>query len=145
MTITINNNIMKTTKRLGIWMDHSTARMMEFTVEDFKVHTLESQLDGLDNQDGLKHSESLLHNKENQTLKSFYKSLIETIKNFDEIVLFGPTTAKTELYNLIREDHKYDHLKIETKAANKMSYEEQHAFIKDYFSKLLNYESPFSK
>ena len=136
---------MKTTKKLGIWLDHSIARIMEYTVDDFKVHTLESQLEGLDKQEGLQHSESLLHNKENQSLKTFYKLLVETIKNYDEIVLFGPTTAKTELYNLIREEHKYDHLKIETKAANKMSYEEQHAFIKDYFSKLLNYESPFSK
>lgn len=136
---------MEVKKRIGVWMDHATARLMEYTSDDFKVDTIKSDMEGLDNQDALQHSESLLHHKENQSLKSYYKLIIEKIKDYDEIVLFGPTTAKTELFNLIREDHKYDHLKIETKPAEKMSYEEQHQFIKEYFSKLLNYESDFSK
>ncbi len=136
---------MKATKRIGVWMDHSTARLMEYTTEDYKVVTVASEMDGLDNQDGLQHSERLLHHKENQSLKAYYKSLVEKIRDYDEIVLFGPTTAKTELFNLIREDHKYDHLKIETKAAAKMSYDEQHVFIQEYFSKLLNYQSDFNK
>lgn len=135
---------MKATKRIGVWMDHSTARLMEYTTEDYKVITVDSEMDELEKH-SVRHSESLQHNKENQSLKTFYKSLIEKIRDYDEIVLFGPTTAKTELFNLIREDHKYDHLKIETKPAEKMSYEEQHQFIKEYFSKLLNYESDFSK
>ena len=136
---------MKVAKRVGIWMDHSVARVMEYRVEDFKVQIVESQLQGLDNQEGLQHSESLLHHKENQTIKIYYKSLIKIIRNYDEIILFGSTNAKTELFNLIREDHKYDNLKIEIKPTDKMTYEEQHSFMKDYFTKLLNYESPFSK
>jgi len=136
---------MKTPSRLGIWMDHSVARLMEYTDEEYKVITVDSNINGLDNQDGLQHSESLLHNKENQAKRVYYKSIIDSLKNYDEIVLFGPSTAKTELYNMIREDHRYDKLKIETKPANKMSYDEQHIFIKDYFSKLLNYDSAFNK
>ena len=136
---------MKATKRLGIWMDHSVARLMDYASEDYKVKTIDSDATSLDHQEGLQHSESLLHNKESQAIKAYYKSLIDVIKEYDEIVLFGPTNAKNELYNLIRNDHKYDKLKIETKPANKMSYEEQHAFIKDYFSKLLNYDSTFNK
>ncbi|MGL2962783.1 hypothetical protein ACSVH2_03050 [Flavobacterium sp. RSB2_4_14] len=136
---------MKATKRLGIWMDHSVARLMEYTTEEYKVKTIDSNANHLDNQDGLQHSESLLHNKEAQAIKAFYKSLITAVKDYDEVVLFGPTNAKTELYNLIREEHKYDKIKIETKPANKMSYEEQHAFIKDYFKKVLHYDSPFGK
>jgi hypothetical protein len=135
----------KTPKRLGIWMDHSNARLMEYTSDDFSVNTIESKLANLDYQPSELHSESLLHNKENQSLKAYYKELIDVIKNYDEIILFGPTNAKTELYNLIRAEHRFDKLKIETKSANKMSYEEQHVFIKDYFSKLLNYESPYFK
>ena len=136
---------MKHKENIGIWMDHSVARVMKYNADDFKVQVVESQLEGLDNQDGLQHSESLLHHKENQSIKSYYKSLIEIIRNYDEILLFGPTSAKTELFNLIREDHKYDNLKIEVKPTDKMNYEEQHLFMKEYFSTLLNYESPFSK
>jgi len=136
---------MKVAKRLGVWMDHASANLMEYTTEDYKVVTVESDLEGLDNQEGLQHSENVLHNKENNSIAAFYKSLIEKIRDYDEIVLFGPTTAKTELYNLIREDHKYDQIKIETKAADKMSYDDQHKFIHNYFTTLLNYDSDFNK
>lgn len=136
---------MKVAKRIGICMDHSAARVMENAGDDFKVQIVEPDLEGLDNHEKLQHSESLLHHKENQSIKSYYKALIEIIRNYDEILLFGPTNAKTELFNLIREDHKYDALKIEIKPTDKMNYEEQHTFMKDHFSKLLNYESPYSK
>jgi len=136
---------MKAIKRLGIWMDHATARLMEYNTEEQKVTTVNSDIKGLDDQEGLQHSESLLHHKENQSLQAYYKTLIDRIKDYDDIVLFGPTDAKTELYNLIREEHKYDHLKIATQPADKMSYEEQHEFVVHYFKTLLNYESPYSK
>lgn len=136
---------MKATKRLGIWMDHTVARLMEYSTDNFKIKIIESNVTGLDVQDGLQHSESLLNNKKNQAISAYYKKLIDIIKNYEEIVLFGPTNAKEELFNLIREDHRNDNLKIQTKPANKMSYEEQHEFIQKYFTTLLNYESSFNK
>ncbi len=33
---------MKTTKKLGIWMDHSMAHLMEFTSKHFEIETIES-------------------------------------------------------------------------------------------------------
>ncbi len=136
---------MKATRRLGIWLDHTTARAMEYSTEGHQVKTLESNNKGLDNQEGEQHSESVLHHKENQQLKAFYKDIIAILRDYDEILLFGPTNAKTELYNLIREDHKYDHLRIETKPAEKMSSAEEHAFVVNYFKNLLNYESTYTK
>jgi stalled ribosome rescue protein Dom34 len=136
---------MKTKKRLGIWMDHANAFCMEFAVDTFEVKTINSDHVSMINQQPLLQSESALHNKEKQILHAYYKSLMDVIRGHDEVVLYGPTKAKTELYNLIRADHHFDGIKIETKSANKMSFKEQHAFIKDYFSKLLNYESPYNK
>jgi ADP-heptose:LPS heptosyltransferase len=136
---------MKVKKRLGIWMDHTVARLMEYTAENYQVKTIEAEFSAPVNQQNLLHSESAQHNKDKQAQKAYYKELIEVIKNYEEVVLFGPTAAKTELYNLIRADHRFDAIKIETKPANKMSYEQQHTFIQDYFAKLLNYESPYSK
>ena len=136
---------MKATKKVGIWLDHTTARVIEYNTEELKATTVKSDLKGLDNQEGVQHSERLLHHKENQHLKDYYKNLITILKEYDEILLFGPTTAKTELYNLIREEHKYDHLKIETKTSVKMSPPEEHAFVVNHFKTVLNYESPFTK
>lgn len=33
---------MKVTKRVGIWMDHSVARVMEFSVDNFIIEIVES-------------------------------------------------------------------------------------------------------
>ena len=136
---------MKVKKRLGIWMDHATACWMEYAVDSFKVNTINAEKVTMINQQSLLQSESALHNKEKQSLQSYYKSLIEIIREYDEVVIYGPSSAKTELYNLIRADHRYDAIKIETKSANKMSYKEQHDFITAYFSKLLNYDSTYRK
>ncbi len=136
---------MKAKKRLGIWMDHATAYCMEYVVDTFEVKTINAEHVSMINQQPLLQSENALHNKEKQILHAYYKSLMEIIRGHDEVVLYGPSSAKTELYNLIHANHRFDAIKIETKSANKMTFKEQHAFIKDYFSKLLNYESPYNR
>jgi len=136
---------MKAKRKVGIWLDHATARVIEYNTQEIKAITIKSDLLGLDNQDSSQHSESLLHHKENKKLKAFYKAIIAIVENYDEILLFGPTTAKTELLNLIREEHKYDHLKIENKSAEKMTPPEEHDFVVNHFKTVLNYESPFTK
>lgn len=136
---------MKVKKRMGIWMDHATACWMEYVVDSFKVNTVNAEQVTMINQQSLLQSESALHNKEKQSLQSYYKSLMEIIREYDEVVIYGPSSAKTELCNLIRADHRFDSIKIETKSASKMSYKDQHDFITAYFSKLLNYDSTYSK
>lgn len=133
---------MKAKKRLGIWMDHNNAHLMEYNIENFQVNTIKAESKETEKQSDVKHTEKGIHNKESQTLQAYYKNLMEVIKNYDEVLLFGPTSAKTELYNLIKKDHRFDKLFIETKSGEKMSFNEQHAFIKDYFSKLLNAVNP---
>ncbi len=136
---------MKVKKRMGIWMDHATACWMEYAVDSFKVNSVNAEHASMINQQPLLQSESALHNKEKQSLQYYYKTLMEIIREYDEVLIYGPSSAKTELYNLIRGDHRFDAIKIETKSASKMSYKEQHAFITSYFSKLLNYDSTYSK
>jgi len=136
---------MKVKKRLGIWMDHTVARLMEYAAEDYKVTTVEVEFTPPANQQPILRSESALHNKENQSLNSYYKGLMNHIKKYDEVVLFGPTDAKTELFNLLRADHRFDGIHLETKTATKMSYEQQHEFIQNYFATLLDYKSPYAK
>jgi hypothetical protein len=75
------------------------------------------------------------NNKEQHRQSDFYKRLGETIRNYESIVLFGPTNAKVELYNILREDQRFENIKIEVKAADKMTENQQHAFVKEYFSK----------
>jgi len=122
-------------KRLGIWMDHSSAYLMEFTTDPIKTKTIASKFTLEIKENTLGKSENLMHNKEQHQQSEYYKKLGESIRNYEEVILFGPTDAKVELFNLLRADHLFSKIKIEIKSTDKMTENEQHAFVKEYFSK----------
>ncbi len=126
---------MKPTKKLGIWMDHSIAYLMEFTSNPFEIKTIESKFTHLKKMDALTKSESLMHNKEQQQLSSYYKKLGEVIKDYKRVLLFGPTNAKTELFDILSEDERFAKIKIEIKETDKMTANQKDAFVKSYFSR----------
>jgi hypothetical protein len=127
---------MKTTKKLGIWMDHSIAHLMEFTSKHFEIETIESKFTNDVKNQSLAKSEKTMYNKEKGLLQDYYKKLGEAIKNYKRVILFGPTDAKTELFDLLSEDERFLKIKIEIKNTDKMSANQQHAFVRDYFSKV---------
>ena len=61
----------------------------------------------------------------------------EIIKKYDEVILFGPTDAKVELFNFLDEDSHFDEINIGVEDTDKMTENEQYAFVKGYFSKHL--------
>ncbi len=126
---------MKTLKKLGIWMDHSSANIIEFTLDVTAIQTISSDFDAEDKSETLQRSENEMHNKEQQKHGTFYKNLSKIIKEYDEVLLFGPTEAKNELYNLLKENHQFDKIKIEVKNSDKMNYKEQHNFVDEYFKR----------
>lgn len=126
---------MKPAKKLGIWMDHSIAYLMEFTSNPFEINTIESKFTYDKKMEALAKSESLMHNKEQQQLSSYYKKLSEVIKDYKRVILFGPTNAKTELLAILSEDERFGKIKIEVKETDKMTANQKDAFVKSYFSK----------
>ncbi len=126
---------MKIEQDLGIWMDHTSAHLMEFTREPIETKTIEDKFTHLEKEDTLKKSEILMHNKEQHEQAAYYKHLGDIIKNYDEVILFGPTNAKVELYNLLKQDHQFAKVKISIINTDKMTENQQHAFVKEHFSK----------
>lgn len=124
---------MKTEKKIGIWMDHSIAHIIEFTDQWKELKTIESNFTHQDKVESLVKSESLMHNKEQQLQAEFYKNLEAVIISFDNVLLFGATNAKTELFNKIRKEHRFDNKKIAVKEADKMSAPERISYVSDYF------------
>lgn len=125
---------MKNTKKLGIWMDHNKAQIMEMKNYSILSNTINSNnnkgdmpLIGVD--------ESLQQNTEQEQLKKYFESLSKIIKGFEEVVLFGPTNAKTELFNLLQEDSHYNDIKIEVETTDNLSVNQMHAFVRDYYKK----------
>ena len=126
---------MKIERRLGIWMDHSNAHLMEFTPAGMEDNLIDSNFTHEEKSNSFNKSEHLMHNKEQHQQAEFYKKISDSIKNYDSVILFGPTEAKAELFNTLKEDHHFDKIKIEVQQADKMTENQQHAFVKDYFTK----------
>lgn len=126
---------MNTTKKIGIWMDHSNAHLMEFTADPITTTTINNDFTHKDKENSLGRSENLMHNREQHDQIAYYKKLGEVIRNHEEVILFGPTDAKVELLNSLNKDHRFANVKITVKQTDKMTVNQQHAFVKKYFSK----------
>jgi nitrogenase subunit NifH len=125
---------MQAIKRLGIWMDHSSAHVMEYSNASIETKIIESTFTHQEKEHSLTKGEASMHNKEQQQQGAYYKELGEIIRNYDEVLLFGPTDAKTELFNLLAEDQHFSKIKMDVQQTDKMTENQEHAFIKDYFS-----------
>lgn len=126
---------MKEIKQMGIWMDHSSAFVMEFSNDTIVENIVVSEFTQKEKEFSLEKNERFMHNKEQQLQQSYYKKLSEIIRNHQEIVLFGPTDAKSELLNILKTDHLFDNIKIEVVNADKMTANKMHDFVKAYFKK----------
>jgi len=125
---------MTTAKDLGIWMDHTSANLMEFTADPIETKTIDSKFTHEEKEQTLGKSENRMHNKEQHEQADYYRELGEIIRNYDEVVLFGPTDAKVELYNILKDDHLFAKIKFEVIQADKMTENQQHAFVRKHFS-----------
>lgn len=126
---------MKTTKKIGVWMDHSIAHLMEFTSLHFEIETIESNY--VHPEKNIKSGKDmrLLKNKEKKQLSEYYKKIGQAIKNYKRVILFGPTNAKVDLFDFLSEDENFLKIKFEIKHTDQMTPNQQHTFIKEYFSK----------
>src|ERR1700733_4390330 len=125
-------------KKLAIWMDHASAHAIEYPGDESITETIASQFTATQKKESLDKSEHSMHNKEQHQQSEYYKELGKLIVNYDFVLLFGPTNAKSELLNFLRADHRFDQIKIVIKTADKMDIHEQQKFVKKYFTEPVN-------
>ena len=126
---------MRTSKLAGIYMDHATATILEFVPESNESKSVASEFTHEVKEETIRKSESLMHHKEQHEEAAYYKIIGEAIKNYDEALLFGPTEAKNEMYNTIKNDQQFKKIKLHLKQTDKLTENQQHAFVKDFFVK----------
>jgi hypothetical protein len=124
---------MKSRKQLGIWMDHSTANILELINDTVISKTLESIPAFPEQVENLRLDESLMHNKEQNQNADFYKKLSYIINDYSEVLLFGPTDAKSELFNVLKNNRQFEKISISVQPADNMTDNQQKAFVKDFF------------
>jgi hypothetical protein len=135
----------KDKKYLGIWLDHSKAHLIESENKDTKIETLLSGYSKQMRIEGEKpagirlgnnrstNNEYSEHHRKIEMLMHYYKILTDRVKRYDETVLFGPTNAKVELFDLLLKDSKTTHVHLHREDCSRMSEHEMADFVKDYF------------
>lgn len=124
---------MKSKNNLGIWMNHSIARLIKVDSNDYSS-SIESKYSNTTKR-VINRSENVMHNKERQIHETYYKKIGNEILKYDHVVLFGPTKAKSELYNLLSKDSHFKDIKIDVETTDSISASDQHDFVDRYFRK----------
>jgi hypothetical protein len=123
------------TKDLGIWMDHASAHLMEFTADPIQTKVVLSKFTHQAKEESMNKGEGAMHHKEQAEQADYYRELGLIIRGYDKVVLFGPTNAKVELHNTLKDNHLFSEVKFEILPSDKMTQHQEHAFVRDYFSK----------
>lgn len=124
---------MKKIKQLGVWMDHSKAVLIELYdhklfSKDIVLKATPLEKENVDTHEVKVHSKEQSHNQ-----SVYFKEISDTIRNYQEVLLFGPTDAKNELFNLLKVDHNFENTKIELKTTDKMTVIEKQDFVIEHF------------
>ena len=121
-------------KKVGIWMDHQRAILIVYAQNPMVSHTIVSAFTHVAKEASLHQGENKMHSKEQHQQASYYRALGAAILPYQEVLLFGPTDAKTELFNILLANPKFAKIKMEIKHADKMTENQQHAFVRKHFS-----------
>lgn len=128
---------MKILKRIGICLTHQRAHLIELSSNPMETKTIESTFTNETKIENLKKAEKLMQHKEEDGKKVFYKKLGVIIRHFDEVLLFGATKAKNELYNQLSNDSHFDNIEIDVLNSDRMTDKEQQSYVRRYFSQKL--------
>ncbi len=125
---------MKTTKHIGISMDHARAQLIELASGVIETTFINAEFNLPGNDDSPQKSEKTINNKVRRMELAYYKEIGKAILNYDDVLIFGPTEAKTELFNLLRANHHFDKINIEIKQTDKLTQNQEKSLVIEYFA-----------
>ncbi|SFA93012.1 hypothetical protein SAMN05660845_1036 [Flavobacterium swingsii] len=124
---------METIKKIAIYMDHFTANIIEYTNSATTIKTIKSEFNNFEKEKILQKGEIHSHNKEQGMQNEFYIKLRDELLNYNNVLLFGATNAKTELSNILKAGDKFINIEIIIKNTEKLTANQQIAFVNDCF------------
>lgn len=137
--------------KIGVWMDHAKAMFLEPGKSSDEIEIIESphvtnlRVEGESNDTTLFNSreEKGYHTsgnefRKNQTdqneHKQYYQSLEEKLTVYEDILLIGPSKAKEEFHNLLKNNKQFDNKNITVLAADKMTDNQLAAYFREAFA-----------
>lgn len=64
---------------------------------------------------------------------AYYKEISDIMRNYRQVVLFGPIDTRKELYKLLEADHHFKNIEIDFFDTHKMTDLQIHDFALDYY------------
>jgi hypothetical protein len=129
---------MKINKKIGVYLNYQTAHIIEFANQPLETKTIESDFTHEDKLETLNKGEKTMHHKEQHEQAAYFKKISDAIRDYDEVVLFGPTKAKDELHNVLKADNHFAKIDFNVQKTDDMSEKEQEHFVNNFFSKKSN-------
>lgn len=132
-------------KIIGVWLDHSEARFINPLDLKSKPEVIHSLLNSHkhipgEESDGMRlgnfrsaNDESHKHFREQNELNGYYKKIAVALSPFDDILIFGPTTAKQELQNHLISDKSFVNKKITVEAADYITENQMAERVRNFY------------
>jgi stalled ribosome rescue protein Dom34 len=64
---------------------------------------------------------------------AYYKEISNIIKNYQQVVIFGPIDTKNEVYELLKADKHFEDIKIDFVYTKEMTDFQIHEFVLNYY------------
>ncbi len=133
-------------KRIGIWLDKKKAYII--TMDDNGAEGMQEVLSKIEDfhvrggsgttfkggpQDVVQDSRYL--EREKHQLKSYFKEIVEFLKDADRLIIFGPAQTGEKLKKELLLSYPALHSKLrDLKKADSMTEKQMKAFVRDYFT-----------
>ena len=125
---------MKNFKQLGICMDLTHALLMELEDNQIISRNIVSGLNEADSTDKQENHFLGFEWTEKQHLqKAYFTEISDIIMHYQQVVLFGATDAKDELYKILRGHRQFNHIRIEVINTGILNNGQMHEFVKEYY------------
>lgn len=118
---------------VGVYLDYAKAQVLDVQDVNDELFVIESTFTSSVKHQLLQKSERSMHDAENHMKLSYFKEIIEAVKDFEHVLFFGPTNAKTELKHLIEEKYKYHKITVEIISTDEMTTKQKIAFVRKFF------------
>ena len=133
-------------KYAGVWIDQKEANIIILDDDHIENKTILSEIETRERVEGetkvfgrfgdqYLNNEKGKKNKIEELTKIYLKNVLNSVKNADSILIFGPAQTKIKLENFIQKDPKLSVKLNDVQNAEQMTNNQKVAFVKKYFKK----------
>lgn len=131
-------------KKTGVWIDTHQAKILSFYGNDFKIKTIESEIETRERVEGEKNragrfgrqsldTEKSKENRLNEQTKVFLKKVIDELADTDEFVVFGPSNMKLALAKEVKDKANLSAKFKGLESTDDMTENQMNAWVRSFF------------